>query len=381
MKLSHLVAQVLPLVGCVVATPGPDPEAAASKRIDKLQKQYQKYIQGTIKHRTTGCTKKKILERKEWGSLSKKERLNYIDAVYCLASKPAKTPASEIPGARTRYDDFVGSHIQYTPFVHASGLFLPYHRYYVWLYEKALREECGYKGAQPYWDWTLSYKDPRKSSVFDGSPYSLGSNGVFIPNRDPIELVIPNTPTRVFPPATGGGCIYSGPFTPDKWQINLGPIGIPPTGPQGGLGYNPRCLTRDLSPVLSLSTRPTNVTALLDGCADLGCLNIQLDTPDGGVHGFGHFQMGTTAFDVFISPSDPVFWLHHAQVDRLWTIWQNQNPAVRTSQVWGTQTAGNFPPSDNATLDTQITFGVIAPPIKIRDAVSTIDGDFCYIYD
>jgi len=115
------------------------------------------------------------------GSLSKKERLNYIDAVYCLANKPGVTPTSEIPGARSRYDDFVGSHMQQTPFVHADGLFLGYHRYYLWQYEKALRNECGYEGAQPYWDWTLSYEDPRTSTVLDGSPYSLGSNGVFVP--------------------------------------------------------------------------------------------------------------------------------------------------------------------------------------------------------
>ena len=274
------------------------------------------------------------------GSLSKKERLNYIDAVYCLANKPGVTPTSEIPGARSRYDDFVGSHMQQTPFVHADGLFLGYHRYYLWQYEKALRNECGYEGAQPYWDWTLSYEDPRTSTVLDGSPYSLGSNGVFVPNRNATTVVIPNGPTLVFPPGTGGGCVYSGPFTPDKFQLHLGPVGYEPQGPGGGFGYNPRCLVRDLSLVFSQHQRPTNVTKLLDGCADLGCFNIELDAP-GGVHGSGHFQMGNIALDVFASPSDPLFWLHHAQIDRLWAIWQNQNPQVRTNEVWGTQTAGN----------------------------------------
>jgi len=64
MKLSYLSAQLLQLACLVVAVP--DPEAVASKRIDNLQKNYQKYIKDTIKHRTTGCTKKNILERKEW---------------------------------------------------------------------------------------------------------------------------------------------------------------------------------------------------------------------------------------------------------------------------------------------------------------------------
>ncbi|HSF00364.1 MAG TPA: tyrosinase family protein [Nitrososphaeraceae archaeon] len=28
------------------------------------------------------------------------------------------------------------------------------------------------------------------------------------------------------------------------------------------------------------------------------------------------------------SPNDPVFWLHHSNVDRLWSIWQRNNPEV-----------------------------------------------------
>jgi Common central domain of tyrosinase len=26
------------------------------------------------------------------------------------------------------------------------------------------------------------------------------------------------------------------------------------------------------------------------------------------------------------SPNDPLFWLHHAEVDRLWAIWQQRHP-------------------------------------------------------
>jgi hypothetical protein len=37
-------------------------------------------------------------------------------------------------------------------------------------------------------------------------------------------------------------------------------------------------------------------------------------------------------------------------------------------------------PSDNVTLDTQISFGAISGPTRIGDMVSTIDVDFCYIY-
>ncbi|KAK5655063.1 hypothetical protein OQA88_5962 [Cercophora sp. LCS_1] len=240
MKIASILVGILPLAGLTVAAPE-DVEAAATKRVAKLTKQYQKAIGDAIKHRKTGCTSKKLLRRKEWGTLSKKERLSCIDAIHCLASKPPLSPPSEIPGARSRYDDFVGSHVRRTDFVHNDGLFLGFHRNYVHLFEKALREECGYEGTQPYWDSSISYEDPRKSTVFDGSPWSLGGNGVYIPDRPP--TVIP-------------------------------------------------------------------------------------------------FQT-----------------------------------------VWGTVTSQNVPPSPNATLDSQINFGVISGPKKLGDLVSSVDGDFCYIYE
>jgi tyrosinase len=44
------------------------------------------------------------------------------------------------------------------------------------------------------------------------------------------------------------------------------------------------------------------------------------------------------------SPADPLFWLHHAQVDRLWSLWQakpsnaGKNPVLsgsnRTMDPW-----------------------------------------------
>lgn len=380
MKLARLTTLLLSLTDLAVAGYGNDDrEKVAWKRIDDLQKNYQKNIKDAIKTRKLGCTKKTLLERKEWSTLSRPDRLSYISAIYCLANRTALTPLTLMPGARTRYDDFISTHILQAPFVHFDGLFLPFHRYYLHLYERALRTECGYTGAQPYWDWTLSYADVRKASVFDGSPYSLGSNGVYIPNREPISVPVPNSPTLVFPPATGGGCIASGPFTEDKWTINLGPVGYFPQGPLNGTGYNPRCLARDLSPEIGQNVRPSNVTKVLDGCKDLGCFNQVLDST-GGVHPEGHFQVGSTQLDVFNSPADPVFWLHHAQVDRLWAIWQGQDLEGRVKQVWGTGTAGDIPPSPNVTLDTGVNFEVLSPSKKVREVVSTIDYDLCYIY-
>lgn len=69
----------------------------------------------------------------------------------CLQSKPAKTPSTLAEGAKTRYDDFVVTHINQTNYIHANFVFLSWHRLFVNAYEDALRNECGYTGYQPWW--------------------------------------------------------------------------------------------------------------------------------------------------------------------------------------------------------------------------------------
>lgn len=81
--------------------------------------------------------------------MSKFQRKDYIRAVHCLHTLPSKSDPAWAPAARTRYDDFVAVHMNMTMSVHGSGLFLTWHRYLVWAYEQALRNECSYKGYQP----------------------------------------------------------------------------------------------------------------------------------------------------------------------------------------------------------------------------------------
>lgn len=44
----------------------------------------------------------------------------------------------------------------------------------------------------------------------------------------------------------------------------------------------------------------------------------QLEFAHNNVHGW----VGGVMADILVSPSDPLFWLHHANIDRLWSIWQ-----------------------------------------------------------
>jgi tyrosinase len=41
-----------------------------------------------------------------------------------------------------------------------------------------------------------------------------------------------------------------------------------------------------------------------------------------GYHNDVHNWVGGTMGNIMISPADPLFWLHHAQIDRLWSIWE-----------------------------------------------------------
>jgi tyrosinase len=53
--------------------------------------------------------------------------------------------------------------------------------------------------------------------------------------------------------------------------------------------------------------------------------------PINGIHGGVHIWVGGTMSDASVSPADPVFWLHHANLDRLWWTWYN-NPAAGNHQ-------------------------------------------------
>jgi tyrosinase len=111
---------------------------------------------------------------------------------------------------------------------------------------------------------------------------------------------------------------------------------------------------------------------------------MQGDFPNGflGVHTGGHFTIGgDPGGDLFASPADPMFFLHHAMIDRVWWAWQNQDLSKRRDAIGGTLTVNNMPPSRNATLDDTITMGFVGvPELKIREATSTTDGPFCYVY-
>lgn len=86
---------------------------------------------------SSNCTTANAIVRRDWfvlaferenssqltlcrTDLSNDERVAYSDAVLCLMTKPSISNRTEIPGARSRYDDFVAAHIQQTLTIHGT---------------------------------------------------------------------------------------------------------------------------------------------------------------------------------------------------------------------------------------------------------------------
>ncbi|KAI1440183.1 Di-copper centre-containing protein [Annulohypoxylon stygium] len=345
-------------------------------------------VSGSDKRGET-CTPEKLVVRRAWGSLSQEERKSYTDAVLCLQKLPAKTPGSLVPGAKSRYDDFVATHINQTLRIHYSGTFLAWHRWFTYTYEQALRNECGYTGHQPYWNWGLYAEDPTSSPIFDGTPYSMSGDGAHIIDKGPLVLTLGDYPPVYLPPGNGGGCVASGPFK--DMVVNLGPVSLPinngSTITGSGLDYNPRCLKRDFSAgVNSAYANATSIVNLIQQNDDIADFQLVMQGVPGsgsiGVHGGGHYTIGgDPGADVFVSPGDPAFYLHHGMIDLVWWTWQSLDYVNRRDAVSGTGTFLNNPPSPNTTLDDIVDLGYAGGyPITMRELMSIHDGPFCYTY-
>ncbi|TVY66761.1 N-acetyl-6-hydroxytryptophan oxidase ivoB [Fusarium oxysporum f. sp. cubense] len=319
---------------------------------------------------------KNPIVRKEWRTLSTPEKRSYISAVKCLLKKPALTTKSDLPGVTNRFEDFLGTHILQTSTVHFVGIFYPWHRLFLHEYEKEL-QACGYKGAQPYWDWTLDTHSPVtffNSPIFDIKT-GFGGNGDWVPGNvsHPADGMIVTSGGFDIADRTGGGCVPNGPF---KGMINN-------LGPNDAVDYNPHCVRRDFSPS---SFNRSSMENVLQGMA-LPNFGLFDRTTEVTFHGGGHLGVGGiygTLTDGYSSPGDPIFYLHHANMDRAWWSWQKRDLDSRLNDMSGPLVKQDYDNkvAGNATLDTVMhvgtTVNITAP---VRDVMHIQQGILCYTYD
>jgi len=169
--------------------------------------------------------------------------------------------------------------------------FLPWHRLYLYYFERILRDASGDDTLMlPYWN----YSDPGGRSIPLGFRWPAdSSNALYNPNRNQSQ-----------------GSFFNGFFQPPLF-INRG------------------------------DPLPANRA---DSGAALGAFGFDnfSDTLEGGLHGTVHVDVGGQGGDMSgfnTAGLDAIFWLHHCNVDRLWSRWLdrfgNANPG--SGEWWDRQ--------------------------------------------
>jgi tyrosinase len=229
---------------------------------------------------------------------------------------------------------------------HGNWWFLVWHRGYLGWLETTLRDLSGDPDfALPYWDWTKTPSVPQ--SMFDGvlDP----NNGAFIATFDEFKTQFEPAITAMyasFSPAQLDA-LTQRPFpfaTPsDFWNV-LPQVFFDQPSARGLTATNPD-LDPDTRVAVSIGTvrsslqtpifagggGPNDPAGFASAKADnhsLGSTKGILESqPHDNVH--GAMGGGGGAFMVsFYSPVDPIFFLHHGNLDRLWGVWNRRQIAL-----------------------------------------------------
>jgi tyrosinase len=218
---------------------------------------------------------------------------------------------------------------------HMSWFFLPWHRIYLYFFERIVQTHLDDPTwSLPYWDWS-AVGDPIAQQIPEPFrvPADPRTNPLFTTRRDP-QLNDAAQPT-----AMELELIDARP------SLRLPAFSVPPgsTLPSFGGGA-----MRGTAPV-------SNARGSLE------------DAPHGLVHVFVGGDRGWMG-DFSTAALDPLFWLHHANVDRLWDVWIGH---------WG---AGALP-ADPIWLETEFRFfdghGTEAA-LRIRDVLDSASLGYVY---
>ncbi|KAF1914095.1 hypothetical protein BDU57DRAFT_521271 [Ampelomyces quisqualis] len=284
-----------------------------------------------LKHfekRQSTCSNPRV--RIEWDTYTDRDKQLYIDGIKCLMRA---RPSGRFPGSQNRYEDIVVLHQQNTPRVHGNAIFLLWHRYLLWTFEDMLRRECGFTRPLPWWDearWSGRFQ---QSSVF--SSRWMGTM------------------------LARGNCVTNGQFA--NLACNIGP----------GTRNQRHCLSRNGDEEKTANTRQS----LTDVCNARPTFADMAACTEGGAHAWGHNGIGAVMQDVYASPSDPVFWLHHAYIDRNFRRWQDGDRGRRATTITGKDSTGR-----DLSLDTSISMNGIRADVRVRDVLNTQSSVLCYRY-
>ncbi|POS74667.1 hypothetical protein DHEL01_v206935 [Diaporthe helianthi] len=300
-------------------------------------------------------------QRKAWSTLTSAEKNDYIDATLCLMESPSK---SQYAGSKTIWGDLQVAHVAQVQFIHVVGAFLPWHRWFMTVHENLLRNECGYGGPIPYWDEQVDVAagELTNASIWGDDPTTSFGTGATDAN----------------------GCLLDGPFKNLTYDLTVSLE----RGPDQCLSY-----------VLNQAQFELARQEIIDSCNTLETYNDFNNCVGGSPHTSGHYAIGGTMNDVSLSPGDPLFFLHHTNLDRIWWEWQALDKA-RLTDIGGQNVAQSSslkkaqPPAlpesafapyfgddgTETTLDHIMWMAGLAENITIRDVMDIKSDTICVEY-
>ncbi len=206
------------------------------------------------------------------------------------------------PRTERNYDQYVTWHQQAMGRAHRGPAFLPWHRHFLRLLEQDLQDVSGDPDmAIPYWDWAED--NGANASVW--AEGFMGGDG------------------RV-----GDGMVEAGPFAFDngEWTLNLSQDNLPFLRRQFGVEWPTLPTSEEVEQCLGLTTYDTPPWNRFSDANESFRNRLEgwgMNRPL--LHNQIHVWVGGEMLDR-TSPNDPVFFLHHCNVDRIWASWQAANP-------------------------------------------------------
>ncbi|MDQ3890007.1 MAG: tyrosinase family protein [Actinomycetota bacterium] len=279
--------------------------------------------------------------RKSVRELTATERTAYVNAVLALKTAPsliagAQTAVTAGGGTPNRYDDYVWMHSVVGGGAHVGPAFGPWHREFLRQFELDLRAVSGNPHISiPYWDWTVDRTPPDP-----GWPFTNTFMGGFGGSAPAFEVT-------------------TGPFSnPATWRINIRragdsvtrlkrSIGVPAPTQLPVRGTVTPSLTVGAYDASPYHSDPSTLTSAQRTAQANAAFRKYLEwLLHNGIHvwigGINNtFTDGGHMTFPAVAVNDPVFFLHHANVDRLWTIWQQANPSLGYEPASGANAGHN----------------------------------------
>jgi len=318
---------------------------------------------------------KKPSVRKEWRALGYDGQKAFTEAINCLSRLPhvSLSPTGATPSVppiaanRSLYDDVVYVHMDAADSAHLTGILLPWHRLYLHIMEGLLRERCGYTGYMTYWDWGIDAHDIKHSPIFNADPAAgLGTFPDASTNFSLSDGAFRDT-VRAYPTPHHIQRNYT--LRPFETQIFPWKFNLPDKEANS---------TQTTAEYIKLTTGFTgNFTAFQ--------AYIQGFRAE-GLHSAAHLSAGGDLSNISHSPNDPVFWLLHGQIDRIWAAWQAHDKRNRKAIAGGVKQdlydfdAHPIGTGTPVTKDTIIYMSGIGPDKKIDDLFDITGGYLCYGY-